>query len=367
MNLYDKRVDDFYKCVHFEKVDSVPVSACASAAWARLGGMKMTDYLKDYESACTINIKCSEEFNADTVQGILECPYLSANNWLSNIAMPGEPGVDENDLWQIKEKELVKFEDYKMLEEQGFDVFEAEILKRMDQDQVSVLQSYFEYLPEADRRFHDAGIPNIRSFIMVTPFELLCGGRSLEAFFLDDLLEEPDYMEHIMGIIMEARLKQYEDMFREQKPIAVWIGGWRGAPEMVNDAIFDRFVWPQMKEYAKLCLKNHVVPLFHLDANWDRQIHRFLEIPKQSGVVCLDSKTNIRRTREVLGDHMCILGDVPANMLAFGSYSKVHQYVTSVLDDIGTRGIFIASGCDIPINAKRECVKAMADAAHEYL
>ena len=56
MNLYDKRVDDFYKCVHFEKVDSVPVSACASAAWARLGGMKMTDYLKDYESACTINI-----------------------------------------------------------------------------------------------------------------------------------------------------------------------------------------------------------------------------------------------------------------------------------------------------------------------
>lgn len=51
MNLYDKRVDDFYKCVHFEKVDSVPVSACASAAWARLGGMKMTDYLKDYESA----------------------------------------------------------------------------------------------------------------------------------------------------------------------------------------------------------------------------------------------------------------------------------------------------------------------------
>ena len=45
----------------------------------------------------------------------------------------------------------------------------------------------------------------------------------------------------------------------------------------------------------------------------------------------------------------------------------VEKYVTSLLDDIGPYGVMIASGCDIPSDAKPENVKAMADAAHNYL
>ncbi len=366
MSLYEDRVELFYKSVHFEKVDYIPFSACASAAWSKLGGMVLRDYLQDYEKALDVNIRCSKEFGADSVQGVLECPFLSANNWLSNIAMPGDPGVGEDDLWQIKEKELVRFDDYKFLEEQGFDAFESEILSRMDQDQVSPIAEFSKHIHTAEQQFVENGIPNIRSFIMVIPFELLCGGRSLEAFFMDDLFDEPDYIEKIMDIIQEAQLKRYRKMMEEQKPIAVWIGGWRSTPEMVSPAIFDRFVWPYLKDFANLCLEMSVVPMFHLDANWDSQLKRFLEIPEKSSVMCLDSKTNIRLAREVLGDHMCILGDVPANMQAFKKYEDVYAYVTAVIDDIGPYGYIAASGCDIPINAKRECVKAISDAAHQY-
>ena len=64
---------------------------------------------------------------------------------------------------------------------------------------------------------------------------------------------------------------------------------------------------------------------------------------------------------------MCIMGDVPARLLAFGKPDDVKKYVTDVLDDIGSTGTIICSGCDIPANAKRENVQAMCDAANGYL
>ena len=135
---------------------------------------------------------------------------------------------------------------------------------------------------------------------------------------------------------------------------------------MVSEEIFDRYVWPYFKIYTDLLLKNGVTPVFHLDANWDRALPKFLELPRQQCIMALDSATNIRLARETLGDHMAIMGDVPAVKLAFGQPKDVEDYVNGVLDDIGPRGYIGASGCDIPANAKYENVKAMVNAVHEY-
>ena len=71
--------------------------------------------------------------------------------------------------------------------------------------------------------------------------------------------------------------------------------------------------------------------------------------------------------REILGDHMCILGDVPPQLLAFGKPEEVREYVHGLCRDIGPTGYIVASGCDIPTNARPENVKAMCDAANSYL
>ena len=35
---------------------------------------------------------------------------------------------------------------------------------------------------------------------MITPFEYFCGGRSLETFFTEDLLEEPELVHEIFDL-----------------------------------------------------------------------------------------------------------------------------------------------------------------------
>jgi uroporphyrinogen-III decarboxylase len=177
---------------------------------------------------------------------------------------------------------------------------------------------------------------------------------------------EPELMEKVFERTMEYTIPEYEAIMEATHPLAAWVGGWRTAPYMLSEETFDKFVWPYFKVYTDLLLKHGVTPMFHLDANWNRALPKFLELPRQQCIMALDSATDIRLARKVLGDHMAILGDVPATKLAFGKPQDIRDYVTGVLDDIGPRGYICASGCDVPANAKFENVKAMADAAHEY-
>jgi uroporphyrinogen-III decarboxylase len=109
-----------------------------------------------------------------------------------------------------------------------------------------------------------------------------------------------------------------------------------------------------------------VTPIFHLDSNWDRGLEHFREMPEKKCVMGLDSKTDIRLARKTLGDRMCILGDVPPELLAFGTPEKVSGHATELIRDIGPEGYILASGCDVPANAKKENIKAMREAALNY-
>ena len=84
-------------------------------------------------------------------------------------------------------------------------------------------------------------------------------------------------------------------------------------------------------------------------------------------MLMLDGSTDMRKAREILDDRMCLLGDVPSSMLAFGTPSEVYDYVTKLIDDVGPKtGLMISSGCDCPLNAKDENVDAMIQATVDY-
>ena len=110
-----------------------------------------------------------------------------------------------------------------------------------------------------------------------------------------------------------------------------------------------------------------VIPIFHLDSNWTLVLDKFKRLKDKTYVMALDSKTDIRKCREVLGPDVCILGDVPCELMTYGTPEEVADYVTKLLEDIGPWGCIIATGCDIPSDAKPENVKAMCEAAHSFL
>ncbi len=367
--LFEKHLNRIRKAVALEPVDKIPVAPCGNAFWARAAGLTLSEYFQGPETACTANINGHLAMGeVDATQNEIFYPALLAGQWLNRVAMPNrELGPD--DMWQMMEKENVSEADYDTILEIGFTAWLDKFLidKCGDPEGELAKWGFYGYLGEAKRRFTEAGIPCIADFLMITPFEFLCGGRTLETFFMDDLIDNPEKIEKIFEKIMEHTIPKYRAMIEATHPLGVWIGGWRTAPDMLSDELWDRFVWPYFKAYTDLCVEYDVIPIFHLDSNWTRKLEKFREMPAKKCIMGLDSKTDIRLAKAAVGDMMCILGDLPPEMSSFGTPEDVRDYVTKLLDDIGPEGVIISTGCDIPSNAKPENVKAMVAAANDYL
>lgn len=131
---------------------------------------------------------------------------------------------------------------------------------------------------------------------------------------------------------------------------------------MLNKEMFEHFSWKYMKEIANLCIEYGVIPVFHLDSDWTPGLEVFREIAPKSAIAAFDGQTDIHKAKEILGDRMCIMGDVSADMLAFGTQEETYNYCMKLIREIGPTGFILCSGCDIPFNAKYENVQMMCKA-----
>ena len=107
--------------------------------------------------------------------------------------------------------------------------------------------------------------------------------------------------------------------------------------------------------------------ILHCDGNWEYNLEMLRVLPAGHVVAQFDGTTDIFKAKEIIGDRICIYGDVPANLLALGSPSEVDEYCHRLIEEVGKGGGFIlGTGCELAPNAKPENVKAMFESVVKY-
>jgi uroporphyrinogen decarboxylase len=135
----------------------------------------------------------------------------------------------------------------------------------------------------------------------------------------------------------------------------------RSCATFLSPDMFEEFVWPAFKGMVERYHEAGIMVVLHADADWTPMLEYFTQLPKGSLHMELDGMTNIETAYEILGGHQTIRGDVPATMLAYGTPDEVSEYCEKLIT-MGMKGGFVlGSGCEVPLNAKPECVKAMID------
>jgi len=76
--------------------------------------------------------------------------------------------------------------------------------------------------------------------------------------------------------------------------------------------------------------------------------------------------TDMKKFKQLAGDRMAVMGDVPASMLAAGTPADVDKYVKGLIELFEGKGLILCPGCDAPINAKPENMQAVVEATHKY-
>jgi hypothetical protein len=312
-----------------------------------------------------------DRLGAENIDGINSLPAGRitpglSSAWLSRLAVPGRDLPDDS-LWQVEEAEILTVEDYDTILDQGWPAFLQAYMPRIID--VAELQANRTWIKENTepvvKKFRERGYVPISFGVTTIPFEPLCGGRSIQRFFVD-LYRMPDKVKAVMDVIQPHLVKSGISAKGLSGIPGVWVGGWRAASAMLSPKLWDEFVFPYYLETVTTLAEHDIVSVLHFDQDWTRDLARLRELPAKKCLLNLDGMTDIRKAKEILGDHMAIMGDVPPTLLAIGTPEDVYTYVRDLIRDVGPTGLILCPGCDAPINAKAENMEAFAAAGREF-
>jgi uroporphyrinogen-III decarboxylase len=216
--------------------------------------------------------------------------------------------------------------------------------------------------PVFTKKFEDAGIVVVTTAFSNTPFESMCGARSMPKF-MTDLYRIPDKVQAAMDAAMPDIIEGIKMQIKMANPLTVLLSGARSGSDIISPKLFERFFWPYKKKLVEAVVNEGVFVYLHMDSRWDKYLHYYKELPKGKCIFHSDGMTDIFKMKEVLGGHLCLMGDVHPSMLTLGTPDEVYNYTKRLLKEIGPDGFLLSAGCGVPADAKAENMEAMVAAA----
>jgi uroporphyrinogen-III decarboxylase len=128
---------------------------------------------------------------------------------------------------------------------------------------------------------------------------------------------------------------------------------------------FETFYWPWLKKMMETFIAEDLIPMVLWEGNCESRLETIGDIPKGKAVYMFE-KTDMFKAKEVLGDVVCLHGNVPLSMLVTGTPEDVKEYCKKLIDVVGKGGGFIMAPSTALDDARPENVRAMIDFTKAY-
>ena len=128
---------------------------------------------------------------------------------------------------------------------------------------------------------------------------------------------------------------------------------------------FERYYWPSLKKLFLALIDEGLTPCPFMEGSWTSRLEHLTELPKGKILAHFDA-TDIFKAKEIIGDRICIQGNVPLSLLQIGTVQEVKDYCKKLIDVVGKNGGFVMDAGGAMDEAKPELVKAMCDFTRKY-
>jgi uroporphyrinogen-III decarboxylase len=215
-----------------------------------------------------------------------------------------------------------------------------------------------------DEKMAKLGFPAIGS-VTLTPFDVISDfHRGMRGSMLD-MYRQPDKLlqaiERIEPIILQGALSAAKSNGNPR----VFIPLHRGADGFMSDEQFRIFYWPGLKRLILALIQEGLTPCPFFEGKVDSRLEYLRELPKGKVLVRFDT-TDLFKAKEIIGDMMCIGGNMPVSLLQVGTAEEVKSYCKNMIDTIGKDGGFIMCTRTVLDDAKPENVRTWIDFTKEY-
>lgn len=408
--LYEEREKRIRDAIELREPDRVPVVMGGGNFAARYVGVPLSAAYYDIAAYKDANIKTMVDFDADLFRGVAGASAGVALEALGSKQMRWPGGNLAPDIpYQFVEGEYMNEDEYPLFLSDPtdytlryhlprvFGVFEplsklpalrnlsgtgftsvtpllfspefrkiAEALYRAGQAQ----EEWRQAMSTSEEEMAFLGYPPVSHMgagVGQAPFDVLSDFYRGMRGTMTDMYRHPQELLAACDKILEWRISTSTpaDPNRRGNPKRMFMPLHRGAEGFMSKKQFETFYWPGLKKAILSNIEMGYVPMPFFEGRCDSRLEYLLELPKGS-IVCHFEHTDMARAKEILGDHLCIMGNVPSPLLQVASPSEVEEYCKNLIKVCGKGGGFILTNGSSIDEARPANVKAMVDSVKKY-
>ena len=207
-------------------------------------------------------------------------------------------------------------------------------------------------------------VPTFTDGAVIVPFDLLSVFRG-STNFMKDIYRYPDKIKEVSDFLIDKVILMGEYGVKKSQGKTLLVGAVRASADFVSIKHFEELFWPYFKKIVTKYVNDGFIVQLHMDTSWTDRLHYLKELPKGKIYMHMDERTDIFKAKEILGDHMCIQGNLKPSLFTLGTPAMIEKQTKEIIDKCAEGGgLFV--GAEIPDNAKLENIKAMIDTCKTY-
>jgi uroporphyrinogen decarboxylase len=359
--------------IDLQEPDRVGIAPMGEFYYAGLADMTIEDVLMDpwkADEAFEYGFEKHGGFDMAEV-GFLLAMYLSPvpdafSTFYLDWHLPGRERAPEaipNLNERAKENPLMTEDDYETVIKHGFHRFFS--FERAGVGDLALLGMQTPKTAEIVQKWWgEYQVPTMIDASIGEPTGVLSELRGSTNFLLD-LYRRPDEVLEVLDVLSDGLIASglaLADMVHAKTLI---LGSGRASADFMSPEMFEKFCLPFLIRAANAAVEAGYRLQYHFDTNWTPMLEYLKELPPKSGYLHLDERTDIFKAKEILGDHLCLFGNLKPSLFVLGTEEEVEREVKSIIDGCADGGGLIISA-ELTADSRFELVDKMVQVTKEY-
>ena len=404
---YDKRWQLYMDAVALKAIDRMPVALFGTFWLAKFGGISCRELMYNYEKVKDISTRAVLELDPTVTQSlpqIVSGPMLDAVDF-KQLQWPGH-GVGENQPFQYLDREYMTGDEYDafLFDPTGFylktylprvggafgglgqmptlpglhymrlvtgmrgfakpEVKEA-LLNLIRAGEVA--EESFQHVTAWNNAIAALGYPRDPGITMVSPYDFVAdyfrGARAM----MTDLFRKKD---KLLALLDKARIfltRLTIELATASGHPTVFIPIHWAPDAFMSDKQFKEFYWPSFRQMMCELIDAGIIPMPLWEADCTKRLEVIADIPKGKAIYWFE-RTDMVKAYEVLGDTVCLRGNLSPSMMTTGTPDEVDAAVRHLVENIHGKGghMILDAAFGLADETPVENAKAMFAAARKY-
>jgi hypothetical protein len=229
-------------------------------------------------------------------------------------------------------------------------------------------QKYSDLSFGLDDDLADLGFPPMTHGMAPAPFDIISDYLRGMTGTMTDLYRHPDELLQACDMLLERAIATGQRTLQNKmgNPKRVFSALHRGSDGFLNLKHFEKYYWSYLKKVILSVTDAGMVFIPFYEGVWEQRLQYMLELPKGKTIARF-AFTDLKKAKDVLKGHTCIMGGVPHSILQTGTPNDVDKFCKELIETVGKGGGFILSpNTGITNEAKPENVRAMVESVKKY-